>query len=71
MDSNEYSKWGLPFLYILYLTSNCEKKQKITTFVRFSDYHLNIPRWDQSFLILLHWDSYALIYLPLAHPSDI
>jgi hypothetical protein len=47
------------------------KKQKNTTFVRFSDYYLSIPLWGHSFLISFHLDSYALIYLPLAYPSNI
>jgi hypothetical protein len=47
------------------------KKQKNPTFVRFSDYYLNIPLWAHNFLNLLHWDSYALILLSLAYQSDI
>jgi hypothetical protein len=43
-------KWGLSFLYLLYLKSYF-KKQKSTTFVRLSDYYLNIPLWGHSFLI--------------------
>jgi len=37
----------------------------------FSDCYLNIPRRGLSFLILLHWDSYALNCLPLPYPSEI
>ncbi len=47
------SKMSLPFLYLLYFKSYC-KKQKNSPFVRFSDYLLNIPLWDYSFLISLH-----------------
>ncbi len=61
-------KWQTPFWNHKVLW---KKKQKNTTFVRFSDYHLNIPQWVHSFLISLHWDSYALICSPLAYPSDI
>jgi hypothetical protein len=42
-----------------------------TAFVPFSDNYFSIPLWVHSFLISLHWDSYALICLPLAYPSDI
>jgi len=38
--------------------------QKNTTIVRFTDHYLNIPLWGHSFLMPLHRDSYALIYLP-------
>jgi hypothetical protein len=37
------SKWGLPFLYLLYF--NIDLKTENTTFVRFSDYYFNIPLW--------------------------
>ncbi len=47
------------------------KKQKNSTFVRLSGYYLNIPLWGHSFQISLHLESYALISLPLEHPSDI
>ncbi len=42
-----------------------------TTFVRFSDYYINISREDNSFRISLYWESYALNYLPLVYPSVI
>ncbi len=35
-------KWGLPFLYLLYFKSYCKKKQKNSSFMRFSDHYLNI-----------------------------
>jgi hypothetical protein len=46
-------KWGLPFLYLVDLKNYC-KKTKNTTFVRFSDYYLNIPLLDHNFLSSLH-----------------
>ncbi len=52
-------KWCLPSLYLLSCKSYCKK----STFVRFSDYCLNIPLQDPSFLISLNWDSYASICL--------
>jgi hypothetical protein len=42
------TKWGLQFLYLLYLKHYC-KKHKNTTFMKFSDYYLNIPPWGHSF----------------------
>ncbi len=61
-------KWGMPFLYLLYIKSYC-KKQKNTTFVRFSDYSLNIPLWGHGFLISIHWDGYASICLTFSVPK--
>ncbi len=48
-----------------------QKKQKNTTFARFSDYYLNIPLWGHSFLTSLYWDIYSFNCLPLEYPSDI
>jgi len=63
-------KWDLPFLYLLYLKSYDEKTE-IYNFVRFGDYYLNISPCGNIFLTSLHWDSYALVCLNLAYPSDI
>ncbi len=56
MVFNEDSKLrsaNLLFLYNMYLKV-IVKKQKITTFVRFSDYYLNICLWRHTFQISLH-----------------
>ncbi len=51
---NEDFKMGsaifVPFVFFKVIV----KKQKNSPFVRFSDYLLNIPLWDHSFLISLH-----------------
>jgi hypothetical protein len=61
---------GSAFLYLL-IFRFIVKKHKNATFVRFSDYYLNVPPWDHSFLIPLYRDSYVLNYLLSAYPSDI
>jgi hypothetical protein len=48
-----------------------KKKQKNETFLRLSDYYLNIPLCSQSFLISLYGDTYAFECLPLAYLSNI
>jgi hypothetical protein len=59
-------KLSLPFLYLLYLKSYCEKHKNIT-FVRLSDYYLNIPLWGHSVPISLHCESHTLICFPKQH----
>ncbi len=49
-DSKMGSAIFVPFVFLKVIV----KKQKNSRLVRFSDYFLNIPQWDNSFLISLH-----------------